>query len=271
MPKLIMKLDDRVVKEFVIGESATVGRLADNTVRIDNPAISSHHARIFHDGDRFVVEDLKSKNGTFVNDKLVLTRRTLRTGDVVTVGKHKLVFDEAQLVDNREAVLEELGDTVYLDTDGHRELLEKLRAIRWRKKPAENALAEPVASEPIAAAPIGAKLIAVGPMAVEQMAVQQVARVGMLRVLAGPSERQEYMLDANTAFIGNSDQALVRLKGWFKPKLAVAIARSNGIYVATPYGGEPHINNQRLRGRHALQEGDVLDVSGLVLEFRWGS
>jgi pSer/pThr/pTyr-binding forkhead associated (FHA) protein len=261
MPKLIMKLDDRVVKEFVIGESATVGRLADNTVRIDNPAISSHHARIFHDGDRFVVEDLKSKNGTFVNDKLVLTRRTLQTGDVVTVGKHKLVFDEAQLVDDREAVLEELGDTVYLDTDGHRELLAKLRAIRWTKKPAEVAPAEPIAAEPIAAEPI----------AVEANTVQQPARVGMLRVLAGPSERQEYPLEANTTFIGKSDQALVRLKGWFKPKVAVAIARHNGVYVATPYGGEPQINNQRLRGRHALQEGDVLDVSGLVLEFRWAS
>ena len=103
MPKLIMKVDDRVVKEYVIGTSATIGRLPDNTVMIDNPAISGHHARISHDGDRFIVEDLKSKNGTFVNDKLVLTRRTLQTGDVVLVGKHQIVFDEAVLVDDAES------------------------------------------------------------------------------------------------------------------------------------------------------------------------
>ncbi|HEY7475086.1 MAG TPA: FHA domain-containing protein [Vicinamibacterales bacterium] len=257
MPKLIMKLDDSVVKEFVIGTSATIGRLPDNTVRIDNPAISSHHARIFQDGDRFVVEDLKSKNGTFVNDKLVLTRRTLQTGDIVAIGKHKLFFDEALLVDNSEAVLEELGDTVYLDTQGHRELLAKLRAFRWGTKPAAAAPApEEAPAERAPAMPAAA---------------ERPAKVGVLRVLAGSSEQQEYPLEANTTFIGKSDQAVVRLKGWFKPKVAVAIARHDGVYVATPYGGEPQINNQRLRGRHALQDGDVLDVSGLVLEFRWAS
>jgi len=243
MPKLIMKVDDRVVKEYVIGSSATIGRLPDNTVMIDNPAISGHHARIFHDGDRFIVEDLKSKNGTFVNDKLVLTRRSLQTGDVVLVGKHQLVFDEAVLVDDAEAVLAELGDTVYLDTPGHRELLARLRAIRWARKPAAEVASEPVAAEP--------------------------PKVGVLRVLAGPSQRPEYTLEANIALIGASEQALVRLQGWFKPKVAVGIARHDDGYVATPYGGEPQINNLPLRGRHNLKEGDVLDVSGIVLEFRW--
>ncbi len=245
MPKLIMKVDDRVVKEYVIGTSATIGRLPDNTVMIDNAAISGHHARIFHDGDRFIVEDLKSKNGTFVNDKLVLTRRTLQTGDVVLVGKHQLVFDEAALVNDAEAVLAELGDTVYLDTPGHRELLARLRAIRWAKKPATEAANE------------------------QQQVAAEPPRVGVLRVLAGPSQKPEYTLEANIALIGASEQALVRLQGWFKPKVAVGIARHDDGYVATPYGGEPQINNQRLRGRHNLKEGDVLDVSGVVLEFRW--
>jgi pSer/pThr/pTyr-binding forkhead associated (FHA) protein len=252
MPKLTMKVDDRVVKEYVIGTSATIGRLPDNTVMIDNPAISSHHARIFHDGDRFIVEDLKSKNGTFVNDKLVLTRRTLQTGDVVLVGKHQLVFDEAVLVDDAEAVLDELGDTVYLDTQGHRELLAKLRAIRWAKKPTAETANGPVAPE-----------------AANEQVAAKAPKVGVLRVLAGPSQRPEYTLEANIALIGTSQQALVRLQGWFKPKVAVGIARNDDGYVATPYGGEPQINNQPLRGRHNLKEGDVLDVSGVVLEFRW--
>jgi len=250
MPKLIMKVDDRVVKEYVIGTSATIGRLPDNTVMIDNAAISGHHARIFHDGDRFIVEDLKSKNGTFVNDKLVLTRRTLQTGDVVLVGKHQLVFDEAALVNDAEAVLAELGDTVYLETPGHREFLARLRAIRWAKKPAAEAANDQVAAEPPR---VGA----------------EPPRVGVLRVLAGPSQKPEYTLEANIALIGASEQALVRLQGWFKPKVAVGIARNDDGYVATPYGGDPQINNLPLRGRHNLKEGDVLDVSGVVLEFRW--
>jgi len=60
----------------------------------------------------------------------------------------------------------------------------------------------------------------------------------------------------------------VRLKGWFKPKAAVAIARKADGYVATLLGGTTLINGERLNGRSYLQDGDVLLISGLTLEFR---
>jgi pSer/pThr/pTyr-binding forkhead associated (FHA) protein len=246
MPKLILQFEDRVVKEYVIETSATIGRLPDNTVIIDNPAVSSHHARIFRDGDYFVVEDLRSKNGTYVNEKFVMSRRTLQHGDVVLVGKHKLVFDEAVLVDNAEPVLSDLGDTVYLDTQDQKALIAKLRAARSAK----NAAARPTTTKE-AATPAAAP-----------------ARVGVLRVLAGRAEQSEYVLKAHTSVIGTSDEALVRLQGWFKPKVAVAIARNGEGYVATPLGGEAQINSQPLSGRYNLKDGDVLEVSGLILEFR---
>ena len=40
-------------------------------------------------------------------------------------------------------------------------------------------------------------------------------------------------------------------------------------YVATALGGKPLVNDERLDGRHELQEGDLLSVSGLVLAFHW--
>jgi predicted component of type VI protein secretion system len=164
MAKLILTFDDRVVKEYVIGTGATIGRLPDNTVLLDNPAVSGHHARIFHDGEYFVVEDLKSKNGTFVNDKVVLTRRSLRDGDVLLVGKHRLVFDEAVLVDDAEPVFETLGDTVYLDTPEHRAHLARLRAVNVGKRPnPEPGSEQPEQPEQPAARP---------------------ARLGLLRMLA---------------------------------------------------------------------------------------
>jgi hypothetical protein len=61
----------------------------------------------------------------------------------------------------------------------------------------------------------------------------------------------------------------VRLHGWFKPAVALAIARSSDGYVATRMGGRTTINNEPLEKRQSLQDGDVLNVSGLVLEFRW--
>ena len=93
MPRLILQLEDRVLKEYDMGMMATIGRLPDNSVMIDNPAVSSHHACVFRDGDQFVVEDLQSTNGTFVNGTRV-SRHALQQGDVVTVGKHQLVLDQ---------------------------------------------------------------------------------------------------------------------------------------------------------------------------------
>lgn len=94
-------------------------------------------------------------------------------------------------------------------------------------------------------------------------------RVGVLQVIAGRAEQAEYDLEAHTTLIGKSGDSLVRLHGWFKPAVAVAIARSNDGYVATLMGGRTTINNEPLEKRQALQDGDVLNVNGLVLEFRW--
>ncbi|HYJ08470.1 MAG TPA: GGDEF domain-containing protein [Polyangiaceae bacterium] len=54
----------------------TVGRHPTNTLRVDEDSISRFHARIIKQGDEFIVEDLSSRNGTFVAGKRV-TRATL--------------------------------------------------------------------------------------------------------------------------------------------------------------------------------------------------
>jgi hypothetical protein len=90
----------------------------------------------------------------------------------------------------------------------------------------------------------------------------------VLRVLEGRADHQEYRLEANTSLIGSGDAALVRLRGWFKPRVALAIARDGEGYVATRLGGKTLVNSEPLTGRHTLKDRDILHVSGLTLEFR---
>jgi cell shape-determining protein MreC len=87
--------------------------------------------------------------------------------------------------------------------------------------------------------------------------------------MSGRSEHAEYELERHTSLIGRSATAQVQLQGWFKPYVAVAIARSGDSYVATLLGGKTLINNQPLAARHELKDGDILNVSGLTMEFRW--
>lgn len=232
MPKLILQADQRVVKTCVIDQRASIGRLAGNTVVVDHPAVSGHHATILRDGKHFVVEDNASTNGTFVNGKRV-TRHTLRDGDAVRLGKskHTIVFDEkGGAGEAAEAAPPEIvavpGETVYLAADQHKALLAWIRSAQ---------------------APAG---------------------VAVLRVLEGQADQAEYPLHAHTSVIGKSDAAVVRLKGLFKPKEAVAIARSDDGYVATVLRGKTRINKQPIRERRVLADGDVLEVGGLTLEFK---
>lgn len=71
-----------------------IGREPDNDVVLDDPATSRHHAQIeFKDG-KYVLTDLKSANGTLVNDQRVL-ERTLSEGDRITFGQNVVVISIA--------------------------------------------------------------------------------------------------------------------------------------------------------------------------------
>ena len=257
MPRLILRLEESVLKEHDMGMMATIGRLSDNSVMIDNAAVSGHHACVFRDGDQFVVEDLQSTNGTFVNGTRV-SRRTLQPGDVVMVGKHQLVLDqsagaEPAVAEGAEHEGPNQGETVFLDA---KTLLGKfIGSDAERKIQALSARlmdVEAHASNARAATPDSAS----GP-----------AEAAILRVLAGRADQSEFKLEGHTSLIGKSKSSAVRLRGWFKPKIAVAITRNRQGYVATLLGGYMLIKGQSVSGRHELTDGDVLDVCGLVLEF----
>ncbi len=244
MPRLMLRFEDRVLRECPLGLMVTIGRLPDNNVIIDNPAVSSHHACIFRDGEDFVVEDLGSTNGTFVNGRRV-ARQALRDGDVLLVGKHTLVFDwkGGQAVpDEIKPLLDKLGQTVFLDTAQHRALLSTLNDVEALAMPASRARSS------------GGSGGAPGKGAV-------------LRVRAGRADLPAYPLEAPTSVIGSSDTALVRLHGWFKPSVALAIARRSDGYEAVVLGGTTFVNGRRLARCHRLEDGDLLQVCGLTLEF----
>jgi pSer/pThr/pTyr-binding forkhead associated (FHA) protein len=96
MARLILSLDGQVLAEYNMNkERYTVGRLPDNDIRIDNPAVSGHHSLVINILNDSFLEDLNSTNGTYVNGKLI-KKHALQHGDVVTVGHHQLRFVDTQ-------------------------------------------------------------------------------------------------------------------------------------------------------------------------------
>ena len=96
MARLVLHLDGQVLAEYNMSkERYTIGRLPDNDIRIDNPAVSGHHALVINILNDSFLEDLNSTNGTYVNGKII-KKHALQHGDVLTVGHHALRFVESE-------------------------------------------------------------------------------------------------------------------------------------------------------------------------------
>lgn len=66
--------------------STTIGRSSDNDIRLMDPEISKHHAKIIESGGHYKLLDLGSTNGTWVNEKVVSGPVMLRSDDEVRFG-----------------------------------------------------------------------------------------------------------------------------------------------------------------------------------------
>ena len=74
----------------------TIGRAPANSITIAESSVSTNHARILKSPDGFVIEDLKSRNGTFVNGEKVTEKRLLADGDLIRLGKVIMTFNVAR-------------------------------------------------------------------------------------------------------------------------------------------------------------------------------
>jgi general secretion pathway protein A len=99
LAKLVVVAEGRTVGELPLRMGRTIiGRTPDNDLQIDSRFVSRHHCQIVTKTDGCVVEDLNSTNGIVVKAKRV-RRHSLNDGDVITIGKHDLLY-----VDERSAM-----------------------------------------------------------------------------------------------------------------------------------------------------------------------
>jgi sigma-B regulation protein RsbU (phosphoserine phosphatase) len=72
-------------EHLVQGDSVVIGRSSTSDLPIADRFLSRHHARLFRDGERYVVEDLGSRNGTLVNGQAIDGPTPIRAGDVIRI------------------------------------------------------------------------------------------------------------------------------------------------------------------------------------------
>ena len=281
MARLILSLDNQVLAEYnMTKERYTIGRLPDNDVRIDNPAVSGHHSLIINILNDSFLEDLNSTNGTYVNGKLI-KKHALQHGDVITIGHHQLRFSDQQAPETEQ---DEFEKTMVIPT-GQQNADQLAQAERAADKAAaaaaaaasseSDAVAESVKLDPEEAAAleddtppspaVEEKVEPVSPAStmtgIDPALAPNALPLAKLQVLSG-------------AFAGRELELTKALTTLGRPGVQVAAItrRAEGYYIVHVESGKdgdfPLVNGQPIGAQaRKLSDNDVVQLAGVKMGF----
>jgi pSer/pThr/pTyr-binding forkhead associated (FHA) protein len=261
MPKLTLKLKEQKIGDYPLqkGVSLTIGRRKKNDVIIDDLAVSGHHAKIDSVGDGFVLIDLQSKNGSFVNEQLI-SSHWLKNGDTINIGEHCLVFHYSGREELPGEEAEDLERTIVLDTSQYRNHMRKSNPTRsiinvagfWDKQ--QNRSKDPQ-NQP--AIPMGPTNIKKDP-------------VGKLTFLSGGSG--SVSLDRKYTTIGKHPTSDIVAGGWLIGQTAATISKLPDGFHLCFVGGltKPKVNAKPIKQSTILQNEDIVEIGKMKLKFTNG-
>ena len=92
MSVIVVQRGPEVGQRFELsGQRLTVGRSADADIMLDDVTVSRHHAEFVADGEDWVLVDMGSLNGTYVNRRSI-ERHRLVSGEMIQIGKFRLQY-----------------------------------------------------------------------------------------------------------------------------------------------------------------------------------
>lgn len=113
-PTLFLSCDGRTLREIALDDRRVlVGRSDHNDLPVNSRFVSRHHALFIRHGAATFLMDLNSTNGTYVNSRRV-SNHVLVHGDVISIGNHRLKFDEPNAGARRKFNSIELAETVIM-------------------------------------------------------------------------------------------------------------------------------------------------------------
>ena len=251
MPKITLKFKDNVLADYHLppGCSLKIGRRKDNDLVVDNLAVSSHHGKIDSAGDGFVYIDLKSKNGSFINQKPV-SSHWLQDGDVINIGKHSLTFayfdSETRPEDKEQSEMEK---TMVMDTNEYRSMVNQKDPQPTTQDQQQSATAAP-------------------PQKVPADKTQMKPVRGYITYLAGGEGT--LALKQRVTKIGKDAASDIVVKKWTVGKTAATISRTRKGYYFSYVSGfaKPKVNGKKItEERVKLNELDVIQIGSIKLQF----
>ena len=82
----------KIKEEYALNNKITIGRGNQNDIVLRDPYVSKKHLKIVEDEGKYFLEDLKSANGTYLNNQKVLDVTMLKNGDRIKLGQIEFLF-----------------------------------------------------------------------------------------------------------------------------------------------------------------------------------
>lgn len=259
MALFIVYYNNEMIKTYNLNEPViTIGRLPENTISIANMGVSRRHVKIEEDTDHtYLLTDLNSLNGTFVNGKRI-KKVTLHDGDKISIGKYTIVYREKD--ENRVSEItanssvgpskpepkEYIGAQEFDLNYIHRTTEPRMKAISEKK-----ILEEPSNLDLDSGIPTSTKTS-------EKNSA----------VLIETNKHVVYKIDKKYMTIGNSEEDDIFISGLMIGPRHVSIeVGTDGIYIHTSsIFGRMKINGKPKR-YHRLQHKDRIEISSNTFRF----
>lgn len=227
----LVKDKEKIIDRFTILDKQTlvVGRSPNVDVTINNISVSRRHASFERQGNRVVLTDLGSRNGTMVNGKTISQPVPISPTDIIKIGKFTLVparskdegaeFAAIRLREDRfrsAGATQRMEETYYFDTKSQPKISGKLTRIKGSIAPKE-------------------------------------------LILSGKTDYS----------IGRNPHSDMRLKGLFVGNAQVAVQKRHSLWFLNPQPDSkpPSLNNKIVTGLTELSPGDIIGIGGARIKF----
>ena len=235
MPTWLVKNKDRVVDKFALLDKQNLifGRSKNADIMIDNASVSRQHASFERQGNRIILTDLKSRNGTLVNGQEIKKPVFIKASDKIQIGKFLLVT------------------TTDSSNDGY-------SGVRLK----EDRIVDPTADQGID------ETFYIPTKANNIVANESAAR--KLSVLKGKVTPKTLDLKGKVEyFIGKNPLSSMQIKGWLVGKEKCSIRFQDNTYYlkSQPDSKPPTLNEETINEMKELNPGDIIGIGGAQIRF----
>ena len=231
MPLIILSYNNEELHTYPVEKNRIlkIGRSDQNNIIIDETAVSSVHAEIEFEAGGYYITDIQSKNGTFVDGELVISRK-LKNENIISIGIYSLRFQNEDNENQLEKSDSVSQATMMLDTSIHRSKLAKSLAEISEEK-------------------------------------ESIKTQAVLTFLDGT--RDPFTIDKPLITIGREKSCDIPIKGLFLGKASADILQREAFFYVKPSEAKSKVklNYKTIKAESVLNDFDVIEVGSTKMQF----